>query len=273
VKRKLTILFTLFFYIGFSQCEDFEKIKLGGSYTSKTNNYIPFEIKYKDSIYKEDISYPFDIKIIEKYSNLIFKKEDDYIIERAGKKFFEKLDFDHLEVNYKDSAKVVYENRELYELSKQNVTYWMIYTYSNKKIKYAFGLEFNKKGELISENMFPDISKNIDFENLTDYCKALEIVKSEKQFAGKTTKNIELTYLEKINSFCWLIEENAIPNKVLGKWEEKSVNLYFVNANTNKLELVEEKKSITIACGFGPLSKEDKKSLRKERRKKNKENK
>ena len=74
--------------MGFSQCEDSEKMKLGGSYGAKTNNYIPFEIKYKDSIYKEDIFYPFDVKIIEKYSGSFSKKQMNILYNVVGMHFF-----------------------------------------------------------------------------------------------------------------------------------------------------------------------------------------
>ncbi len=271
MKRQFILLFILFSYLGFSQCEDFEKMELGGTYMSKTNNYIPFEIKYKDSIYKEDIFYPFDLKIIEKYTNFIFKKADEYIVQRGGNEFFQKLNFDHLEVNYKDSIKVVYENQQLYDLSKQNVTYWLIYTYSNQNIKYAFGLEFDKNGKMISENKFPKYSENFGFENLSNYCDALEIVKKDERFNDKIVDYIELAYLDNLNSFCWLVEEKPNPNKELGKWEEKKVNQYYVNANTNKLESVIEKKSMSIACGIS-ITKKSKKEIRKEKRLKKKIN-
>jgi hypothetical protein len=265
LERQFILIFILFSYLGFSQCEDSDKLELGGSYISKTNNYIPFEIKSKDSIYKEDISYPFDVKIIGKYSDLIFKKADEYIIQRGGNEFFKKLNFDHLEVNYKDTIKVVYENQELYDISKQNITYWLIYTYSNKNIKYAFGLEFDKNGEMISENKFPKYSENLGFENLSNYCSALEIVKKDIRFKNKIVDYIELAYLDILNSFCWLVEEKEKPTKELGKWEEKKVNQYYINANTNKLESVIVKKIMSIACGIS-ITKKSKKQLRKEKR-------
>ena len=240
---------------------------------SKTNNYISFEEKYKDSIYLEDISYPEDIKKIEKYSNFILLKAEKYIVERGGSEFYKKLKMDHVEVNYKDSVKVSYEDPKVYNLSNYNATYWILYLYKNKNIEYAFGLEFDKSGEMISENKFPKYSENNGFENLTDYCLALDLVKKDKRFKDKKVDYIELAYMESSNSFCWLIEEKKSMNKEFEKWEEKTVNLYFVNANTNKLELVKESKSYTIACGFGTLTKKTKKELRKEKRKRKREEK
>lgn len=114
---------------------------------------------------------------------------------------------------------------------------------------------------MISENKFPKYSENIGFENLSNYCNALKIVKKNKRFKGKIVDYIELTYLDKLNSFCWLVEEKPKPNKKLGKWEEKKINQYYINANTNKLESVIEKKSVSIACGF-TIKKSQKKNLK-----------
>jgi len=252
--------------LGFSQCEDSEKLDFGGTYLSKTKNYIPFHIDISDTI-----QYCCDIKKIKSYSDLIFKKSEDYIIERGGKEFYNNLKIQQLQVNYNDSIKIVYENQKLYNLSNYEVTYWILYNYTNKNIEYGFGLEFNKNGEMISENKFPKYSENIEFENLSTYCNALEIVKKDKRFKDKIVDYIELAYLDNINSFCWLVEEKPKPNKELGKWEEKKVNQYFVNANTNKIENVIEKKSMSIACGIS-ITKKSKKELRKEKRLKQKIN-
>ena len=260
-------------YLSFSQCEDADKLDLGGTYLSKTKNYISFEEKHKDSIYLENISYPEDIKKIEKYSNFILLKAEKYIIERGGNEFYKKLKIDCIEVNYKDSVKVNYQDTNIYNLSNYSVTYWILYLYKNKNIGYAFGLEFDKNGEMISENMFPKYTENNNFENLTDYCQALNLIKKDKRFKNKKVEYIELSYLAVSNTFCWLIKEKKSMNKEFEKWEEKTVNLYFVNANNNKLELVKESKSYTIACGFGTLTKKTKKELRKENRKKKREEK
>lgn len=271
MKRHFIILFTLFSYFGFSQCEDSDKLDLGGTYLSKTNNYIPFEMKYKDSIYLEDISYPQDIKKIEKYYNFIYEKSKIYIESRGGKDFFKNLKIDHLEVNFDKDSGYDYAKESTYELSNfEYYSYWILYTYTNANIKYAFGLEFDKNGKMISKNKFPDNSKNKDFENLTDYCDALEIVKNDIRFKNKKVDYVELAYLDEINSFCWLIEEKSEPNTEFEKWEEKSSNMYYVNANTNKLETVIENKRISISCGFGPLTIKGKKQLRKEKRKRKK---
>ena len=261
LKRQIILTLVLFSYLGFSQCEDSEKLNFGGTYLSKTRNYIPFDLDISDTI-----QYCCDIKKIKKYSDFIFKKAEEYIIERGGKEFYNNLTIHQLEVNYIDSIKIVYENQKLYNLSNYNVTYWILYTYKNKNVEYGFGLEFDKNGKMISENKFPKYSENIDFENLTDYCLALDLVKNDMRFSGKKVDYVELAYLDEMNSFCWLIEEQKEPNSEFGKWEERITNLYFVNANTNILELVKEQKSMSISSG-ATFTKKSRKQLRKEKRK------
>ena len=111
---------------------------------------------------------------------------------------------------------------------------------------------------------FPKYSENVGFENLTNYCGALEIVKKDKRFKNKIVDFIELAYMDNLNSFCWLVEEKEEPTKELGKWEEKKVNQYYVNANTNKLESIIVKKSTSISCGIS-ITKKSKKQVRKEK--------
>jgi hypothetical protein len=257
MKKPFVILFLLFRVICFSQCEDSNKLEYGGTHLSMTRDYISFEVKHKDSIYHEDISYPQDIKKIEKFSNYILSKAKEYIVSRANIDFFNKLDLQEIQVNYKDSVNADYNDDKFYNLSNYNITYWNLYTYSNKNIKYLFGLEFDKDGKMISENMFPKYSENPEFELLTDYCSALELIKRNTKFKNKKVKYIELAYLDNKNTFCWLIEEEKKPNKELGKWEEHTINQYYVNANSNKLELIDEKKGMSIACGvkLKPLKK------------------
>lgn len=271
MKRHFIILIIFVSYFGYSQCEDSDKLDLGGTYLSRTKNYIRFAEKYKDSIYLKEISYPEDIKKIEKYSDFILKKAENYIIDRGGFEFYKSIKIHGFEVNYKDTIKVNLKDPNIYNLSNYNVTYWILYLYKNKNIKYAFGLEFDKNGEMISENKFPKYSDNINFENLTDYCLALNLIKKNKKFKNKKVDYIELSYLDISNSFCWLIEEVAKPNKEFEKWEEKSVNQYYINANTNKLESVVEKKFMSIASGVIISKRKIKKEIRKEKRLKRKQ--
>ncbi|WP_179320985.1 hypothetical protein [Winogradskyella helgolandensis] len=234
---------------GFAQCDDIEKLELGGTYSSRTRNYIPFEIKHKDKIEKEDTFYPYDIKHIEKYSDFILLKAKEYIVERSNIDFYNKLEMGQFQVNYPKSVKAKYGKEKLYKLSNYKVTYWILHTYRNNGFEYAFGLEFDKDGKMISENEFPDFSLNPEFEKLNEPCLALNKVKSDERFKDKKIEFIELAYLDEINSFCWLIKEKTDQPKELGL-NHYEIELFYVNANTNKIELIKEQNGTIIACGF-----------------------
>lgn len=260
MKQALNI-FTIFLTTinGFTQCADLDKLELGGSYLYRTRNYIPFEIKYEGKIEKEDTFYPFDIEKINEYSDFILLKAKDYITQRANIDFYRKLEMGQFQVNYHDSFKVDYVNKDLYNLSKYNVTYWILFTYRNNDYEFAFGLEFDKDGEMISENMFPDFSLNPKFENLNDPCIALEKVKSDERFLDKKVDFIELTYLDEVNSFCWLIsEQKDVEINTDHEWQNYTVNNYLVNANTFEIEKIFTQKGRVIYCTFKDIFPEKK---------------
>jgi hypothetical protein len=250
MKQTFNILIIFLISInGFAQCDDIDKLELGGTYLSRTRNYIPFEIKHKDSIERENTFYPYDIKNIEEYSDFILKKAKEYIAERANIDFYNRLEMGEFQVNYLDSVKAEYDNEKLYNLSNYNVTYWILFTYRNNKFGYAFGLEFDKNGKMISENKFPDFSLNPEFEKLNEPCIALGKVKSDERFKGKKVDFIELTYIDEINSFCWLVKEKTKQIEKLGV-NEYSVDLFYVNSNNNKIELIRKENGTVIACGY-----------------------
>lgn len=246
---------------GFAQCDDIDKLELGGTYSSRTRNYIPFEIKQKDKIEKDDTFYPFDIKKIEKYSDFILLKAEKYIVTRANIDFYNKLKIVQFQVNYHDSTKADYGNEHLYNLSNYSVTYWILFTYKNNGFGFAFGLEFDKEGKMVSENQFPDFSLNPEFEKLNEPCLALQKVKSDERFKGKKVDFIELSYLDEINSFCWLVQEDYNVNEKqdieLETWYEYSEQSFYVNVNSNEIEKIEDEKSRVIYCG-SKLGKESK---------------
>ncbi|GHC65213.1 hypothetical protein [Ulvibacter litoralis] len=250
MKQTFSILITFLISInGFAQCDDIENLELGGTYLSRTRNYIPFEIKHKDSIERENTFYPYDIKNIEKYSDFILKKAKEYIVKRANIDFYNGLEMGEFQVNYLDSVKAEYDNEKLYNLSNYNVTYWILYTYRNNGFKYAFGLEFDKDGKMVSENKFPDFSLNPEFENLNKPCLALEKVKSDARFKDKKVDLIELAYIDDLNSFCWLVKEKRKQVEKLGV-SEYFVDLFYVNVITNEIELIKKENGTVIACGY-----------------------
>ena len=100
-----------------------------------------------------------------------------------------------------------------------------------------------------SESKFPESSLNPEFESFINPCIALEKVKSDKRFKDKKVDFIELAYLDDVNSFCWLVKEKTDQPKNLGL-NYYSVDLFYVNANKNIIELIKEQNGTIIACGL-----------------------
>ena len=255
MKKTFIILILILISIsGFSQCEDIDRLELGGTYYARTRNYFTFEVKYKDSIYYDDIFDPIDIKKIEKYSDFILLKAKYYIVSRANIDFYNRLKLHEFQVNYDDSIKIHYKNQNFFNLSNYNITCWILYTYRNNGYGFAFGLEFDKDGKMLSENKFPDFSQNTEFENLIEPCLALEKVKYDERFKNKKVGLIELAYLDEINSFCWLIQEDYDVSEKqeidFETWYEYSEQRFYVNANTNEIEKIDVIKKKIHYSGF-----------------------
>jgi hypothetical protein len=239
--RYFVFIFLIVPTLGFSQCDDRDKLDFGGTLGSKTRNYIPFDLQITDTV-----QYCCDITKIKSYSNFILSKAKEFIIARTNEGFYRNLEINQVEVNYPDSVKINYKNQSLYKLSDFNISYWITYTYASKNIKYGFGLEFDKKGKMISDNKIPDFSKNKNADILTDICAALSIVKEDKRFSKKEVDIVELTYLDNANSFCWLIKEKL---KFECGTTQYSLDVFYVNANTNKLETVKQETGVvTVDC-------------------------
>ena len=260
MRKTLSILIIFLISInGFSQCEDADKLELGGTYLSKTRNYIPFNLEISDTL-----KYCCDSKKIQKYLDIIIPKTKKFITNRAGSEFYQKLEIHQIEVNYDKSIDISYSNQQLYELSNYpSHTYWILYTYRNNGFEYAFGLEFDKDGEMISGNKFPDFSLNPEFEKLIEPCIALEKVKSDERFKNKEVDFIELAYLDEINSFCWLISEDKDVQMAQidvsdHKFHKYKINNFFINANTSIIEKISTQEGQVIYCTFKDIFPENK---------------
>ncbi|MBI3219870.1 MAG: hypothetical protein HYZ44_10185 [Bacteroidetes bacterium] len=238
MRKYLIFVFLAAPTIGFSQCDDFDKLDFGGTLSSKTRNYIPFDLHIEDTVH-----YCCDIRKIKPYSDFILSNARKFIVARTNEVFYGKLKINQVEVNYPDSVKIVYTDQSLYNLSNFNISYWITYTYSDENIEYGFGLEFDKNGKMISENKFPDFSKNKTADMLTDICAALSIVRGDKRFSKKEVDIVELAYLDDANSFCWLIKEKL---KIECGSRHYSLDIFYVNANTNKLEAVKQETGFII---------------------------
>lgn len=112
------------------------------------------------------------------------------------------------------------------------ISYWLTYKYlQDTSIEYLFGIEYDFEGNRVSDDKFPDISKNKKFMKIIELCKAIDIVKNQNNVQIDSIKSIELNYDNDINSYVWLITEDY-PSTTTGFHE---YDLIFINANSGEL--------------------------------------
>jgi hypothetical protein len=73
--KPLIFFFLIIPVLGFSQCDDFDKLDFGGTYGSKSRNHIPFDLNISDTIL-----YCCEIGKIKTYSDVIIGKAKAFII-------------------------------------------------------------------------------------------------------------------------------------------------------------------------------------------------
>ncbi|MFT4684962.1 MAG: hypothetical protein ACI863_001576 [Flavobacteriales bacterium] len=250
---------------GFSQCDDIENLKFGGYYGDSSFKNVEMAFKYF-SIDIDTTQYCCDINKIKKHADFILDKSKKHIVNRANADFFKKLIFQDIMVIYHDFKKLENYYDVYLDLDKcGKITYWITYEYQfSESVKYGFGLEFDKQGNLVSNEKFPDFTENTLAEKIIEVCQAIETVKKHEKFKNKTIESVELNYLDETNSFVWLIKEDRKPQLAkkateLEKWYDYSVDSYYVNGNTNQIDKIQTQDGRIIYCGAtGIFKKKDK---------------
>lgn len=239
LQNLIILILTTYTLVG--QCPDRDKLKFGGTFGTSFNAYNPKTSTEAYFYYDVDTSkYCCQISKIQKYSDFILQKAEKYIKQRAGNLFFNKLIFQNFMVIYLDYSIMANFDSVKYDLDKSGkIYYWLTYSYfPESTIEYGFGIQFDSKGNRISEHNIPDFSKNPNFMNLISPCKALDIGKSQKIAKLDSIKSIELNYDNRINSFVWQIKEGY---PVIEGFHE--YDILFINANSGDLYKTEKQGS------------------------------
>ena len=256
MKSIITII--VFFYFGncISQCTEIEKLKVGyynlPDQIIDKGNYVT-EWFYLDADTTQNCC---DIKKVEKFTAPILSKVKSQIINRSNESFFNNLELEYLIVYYYDFKSLNNFDNIKFQLDKVgNINFKISYmfTYMNKT-KYRFELGVDINGNIISEIMFPDFTKNTNSLNIIEPCNAINIVETDERFKGKSIKSVRLQFDQIENSFYWLIEEDGEkkidPKKIkYEKWYQY-VSLNFIVNQSGKITKVTEKKQSVVYCGF-----------------------
>lgn len=253
----ITIIFSLVSGFVFSQCKEIDKIKFGGTFMEPKTDY---EIDSREYFFGADTTkFCCDIKRIQKYSDFILLESKKHIVERTSQVFYEKLLFKDLTVFYHDYDKIFTTEEKLYDIANcGKITYWVTYEFQlESKVRYGFGLEFDEKGKLISEEKLPDFRTNPSADKIDNPCGAISKVITDKRFEEKDIESVSLVYNKENNSFSWLIKEDG-EKEVINREDFEFEKLYdysslwfYVNTDTNIIEKVDSIKSSGIFCGLG----------------------
>lgn len=224
----------------FTQCPEINKIEAGGIYDGKLSNY---NHKTDKLIIFSESKYGESIDSIIKHYEFVSKKAEQYILNRAGKKFLEKLKFWELVVIYRNSKTIDNFDDIKYDINKfDEVSYYIKYKYIHNGAQYRFGIEFDKNGNRTSEHAFPDGNTNKEFEKIIPFCEAVSFARTTPYLKDKPLGKGQLEYLHDINSFVWLLEEGMITFLTEAKYRKLNPNpepnnryLIYIDAQTNQI--------------------------------------
>ncbi len=201
----------MFFQICEAQCSQIGKLATG--YYNLPREVLQSQDYTTEWFYvdADTTQYCCDIKNVEVFTNPILKNLKTQIINRSNESFYNQLEFEHLIVYYYESKSIRNFNDIKFKLNQVgSINFKVSYRFKDpNNAVYRFELGTDSMGNIISEQMFPDLEKNPNALNIIEPCKAIEIVESDKRFEGKTIKSIKLLFDQIENSFYWKVEEDG----------------------------------------------------------------
>lgn len=178
------VLFGLFAAKGFSQCANYDKLKVGGDYNSSV--YIDACPTYKFSMeaQKSDTGYfyldrPQQLvpKVVVQIQENLEKKLEDLI----GEDFASKLAYKGVAISYFDSIKKLESRFPVVDLASCKTKYFFYYEFVPiDDVKFCVGIALDDNQKIISDLPFPVEEDKLRIDPELTVCKVLEIAKNSK---------------------------------------------------------------------------------------------
>lgn len=210
--------------------------------------YVPVQKCNSHKLYSKSVNF----KKIPSNDRMVIDSIYEELKTRGGKKFFRKLDFETISIsqNDQDCNGFKYSFRISYRL--------------NRNFFQRFTLTFDKNGQLLTTNKFPNILSNPNAHNIISICSAIDIAMENREFyealensefstsiSNRRTgeqetllniSRINLEYFPNENIWTWVLHSET--RQVKGKGWIGSV--ITINAETGKVLKVDDFKEYKI---------------------------
>jgi hypothetical protein len=226
-----------------AQCNDKPKIAFGGDYgfVNYMFNCPSYSFAYNGDTSKNWGVLNNHIDICQAPAKvLIYKERIEKVINNyAGSRFFSKLRFYDVDVNYPEKFKAFKDSGRSDMIHKYSrAKYFYYYRFGlNDTASYLIGIAVNKRGQIINHFSFHSKKYYKPIDGTVTYCKLLEI-------ARRTQKNIDpiedirLEYDRHKKEYYWCITRKLVdPKEGVNKVYSVEINA----ANLNDAKAVESK--------------------------------
>lgn len=174
----------LFALEGYSQCANYDKLKIGGDYNS--SSYIDVCPTYKFSLDAEasttgyfylDRPQKFVPKVVEQIQENLEKKLEAMI----GDELATKLHYKGVSISYFDSIRKLETRFPVVDLEKCKTKYFFYYELEPiKDVKFCVGIALDDDQKIISPLPFPTEQAKLTLDPELNVCKVLQIAKESK---------------------------------------------------------------------------------------------
>ena len=211
---KSAICLMLFLFISLnmhSQCAGEEKLTYGGDwvgidYVFRCPSY-SFAFNGNTSKQWNILNNKIDIYQIKDEIFPVKAKVETQILNYAGKKFFNDLNFVSVEVVFPDSIEKFSHRVPYVIMDKCRVKYFFRYRFTPiENVHYHIGIAVNEQGEILNKFNFPAKKDYKKIDKTVSICDILEIAKKYAEQIYPIEK-IKLHYSEKDKKFYWLITQ------------------------------------------------------------------
>lgn len=134
-----------------------------------------------------------------------------YLLERVGIDFYRKLNYYSSQiVDFKKYKEIKKQKGWISKRSDRRVKYAIQYYFIvQDSMRYYLSVVFDKDGNIISSDQFPNYKSNEQFDKTISVCDTKFIAEQDTIFPGRLL-NVSLEYFDNANTFVWRVEKPPV---------------------------------------------------------------